>query len=164
VDGLLTKINFDFLQNLKRQGLIPYNIRVKYVSRDSKQTTALSLTFATLEKFDAYHATVLNLPRYLCSAGNFPVIQNMEIRNTNLSFINTYAWYDITASKRLVKTIQRDPTRQAIYESQSQKYVDLQRKSIDIYAANVKKGISDRLNSYVDPCYVDSGYVSPNHT
>ena len=164
MDGLLTKINFDFLQNLKRQGLIPYNIRVKYVSRDSKQTTALSLTFATLENHDAYHSSVLKSPRYLCSAGEFPIIQNLEIRNTNLTFTNTYAWYDITASKRLVKTIQRDSTRQAIYESLSQKYVDLMSKSIDIYASNAKGGITVRLNSYVDPCYVDAGYVSPNHT
>ena len=164
MDGLLIKINFDFLQNLKRQGLIPYNIRVKYVSRDSKQTTALSKTFATHEAFDLFHAPILNAARYLCSAGEFPIIQNLEIRNTNLNFINSYAWYDITSTKRLVKTIQRDPVRQAIYESLTQKYVDLQTKSINIYGANVKKGITDRLNSYVDPCYVDAGYVSPNHT
>lgn len=164
MDGLLIKINYDFLQNLKRQGLIPYNIRVKYVSRDSKQTTALSKTFATHEAFDAFHAPVLNALRYLCSAGEFPIIQNLEIRNTNLNFINSYAWYDITTTKRLIKTIQRDPVRQSIYEALTQKYVDLQTKSINIYGANVKKGIADRLNSYVDPCYVDAGYVSPNHT
>jgi hypothetical protein len=35
-------------------------------------------------------------------------------------------------------------------------------KSIDEYTTNINNGIKVRLNSYVDPCYVDAGYVSPN--
>ena len=32
----------------------------------------------------------------------------------------------------------------------------------DQYVKNINTAIETRLNSYVDPCYVDSGYVSPN--
>ena len=121
------------------------------------------MTFPTLDAFNTYHAPVLNSPRYLCSAGPFPVITNVDLINQNLTFTNSYSWYDITRSRRLVKTVQRDPTRQQIYEALAQKYVDLMNKSLDTYTLNVNKGIKERLNSYVDPCYVDAGYVSPNY-
>ena len=32
----------------------------------------------------------------------------------------------------------------------------------DTYTKNVNVAIQTRLNSYMDPCYVDAGYVSPN--
>ena len=35
-------------------------------------------------------------------------------------------------------------------------------KLINWYILNTDKAIKARLDSYVDPCYIDSGYVSPN--
>lgn len=163
MDGLLAKINYDFLLNLKKLGLSPSNIRVKYVSRDSKTNTVSTITFTTLDQFIAYHKDLLNSPRYLCSAGEFPVIQNLVLDNTNLNFKNTYSWYDIIDSKRLVKTLPNDPSRATIYEASIAKYLDLMNKKINEYVINARVGIRERLNSYVDPCYVDAGYVSPNY-
>ena len=163
MDGLLTKINYDFLLNLKRLGLTPSNIRVKYVSRDSKVNTLSTTTFNTLDQFISAHSSILDSNRYLCSAGAFPIIQNLVLTNNNLNFANTYTWYDITDSKRLVRSLPNDPTRKVIYETQTAKYLDLMYKKIDEYINNTRTGIKERLNSYVDPCYVDAGYVSPNY-
>ena len=163
MDGLLAKINYDFLLNLKRLGLVPSSIRVKYVSRDSKVNTLSSTTFNTLDQFITAHSSILDNRKYLCSAGEFPIIQNLILTNINLNFSNTYTWYDITGSKRLVRSLPNDPVRQTIYETQTAKYLDLMYKKIDEYINNARTGISVRLNSYVDPCYVDAGYVSPNY-
>ena len=35
-------------------------------------------------------------------------------------------------------------------------------KLLSKYKKDVDNAIDIRLNSYVDPCYVDAGYVSPN--
>ena len=43
------------------------------------------------------------------------------------------------------------------------RYIDLMYKLFDTYTKNVRAAIDVRLNSYVDPCYVDAGYVSPNN-
>jgi hypothetical protein len=52
--------------------------------------------------------------------------------------------------------------RSTIYETTIQKYLDLMNEKIDAYVSNARNGIKVRLNSYMDPCYVDAGYVSPN--
>ena len=163
MDGLLTKINYDFLLNLKKLGLLPSNIKVKYVSRDSKSNTVSTMTFSTLENFIAYHSNILNSNRYLCFAGEFPVIQNVVLDNQNLNFSNSYSWNDITGSKTLVKTLPNDNARSTIYDITVQKYLDLMSEKIDEYVSNARNGIKVRLNSYMDPCYVDAGYVSPNN-
>ena len=162
MDGLLTKINYDFLLDLKNRGLSPSKIRVKYVSRDSKTNTVSTITFETLNQFISYHNDILNSNRYLCFAGEFPVIQNLVLDNLNLNFLNSYYWLDITDSKRLIKTLSNDPTRSTIFDVTIQKYIDLMNEKIDTYVSNARNGIKIRLDSYVDPCYVDAGYVSPN--
>jgi hypothetical protein len=162
VDGLLTKINYDFLLDLKNYGLLPSKIRVKYVSRDSKTNTVSTITFETFNQFISYHSDILNSNRYLCFAGEFPVIQNLVLDNLNLNFLNNYSWLDITNSKRLLKTLPNDMARSTIYETTIQKYLDLMNEKIDAYVSNARNGIKVRLNSYMDPCYVDAGYVSPN--
>ena len=163
MDGLLTKINYDFLLNLKKLGLLPSNIRVKYVSRDSKINIGSSITFNTFEDFIAYHNSILSNNRYLCSAGEFPIIQNLVLDNLNLNFKNSYSWSDITESQRLQKTLASDVSREAIYDATIQKYIDLMYQKINEYVSNARTGIKVRLNSYTDPCYVDAGYVSPNN-
>ena len=163
MDGLLTKINYDFLLNLKNLGLSPTKIRVKYISRDSKINTSAFVSFDTFNDFIAYHSAILNSNRYLCSSGDFPIIQNLVLDNLNLNFKNTYSWLDITDSKRLRKNLPNDPIREAVQEAATQKYINLMYEKIDEYVTNAKNGIKVRLNSYMDPCYVDAGYVSPNN-
>lgn len=133
------------------------------MSRDSKVNTVSAITFNTLEDFIRYHNSILNNNRYLCSAGEFPIIQNLVLDNLNLNFKNSYSWLDITDSQRLQKILPNDVNREAIYDTITQKYVDLMYVKINEYVSNAKNGIKIRLNSYTDPCYVDAGYISPNN-
>ncbi len=48
------------------------------------------------------------------------------------------------------------------YELDSVRYVAFQREKILRYVADCNSAVEVRLGSYVDPCYVDAGYVSPN--
>ena len=164
MDGLLVKINYDFLKELENRGLKVSNIRVKFLSRDTKRSGIL---FKTYSNFTAYVndnavSSILNDRRYLCSSGSFPVVENITLDNKNLLFPNRFAWYNITDKRTYVKTITYDINKSNIYEIQVKKYVELMYSLFDTYTKNVNVAIQTRLNSYVDPCYVDAGYVSPN--
>jgi hypothetical protein len=162
VDGLILRITYDFLNNLDRRGLKVSNIRVKLISKNTKLRGTTYLSFSNLSSFFETYKTILSDRRYLCSAGDFPIIENLSLNNVNLKFKNSYNWYNITQSRKLDTKIQYDNSRNEIYDREIQRYLDLMYKSIDEYTVNVNNGIKVRLNSYVDPCYVDAGYVSPN--
>jgi hypothetical protein len=162
VDGLLLKITYDFLNELEKRGLTSSAIRVKFLSRDA---TLKGLTFKSFSDFASYikeYESIIFDRRYLCSAGPFLVIENLVINNKNLNFSNIYYWYNITDKRILNKKIQFDSVRAGFYEKDIQRYIDLMYKLIDTYTKNVNTAIKTRLDSYVDPCYVDAGYVSPN--
>ena len=164
MDGLLLKINYEFLLDLKKKGLNPNDIRIKLRPRDSVVSGNRTL-FTTIEDFDHFNRAygyIINDPKFLCYAGPFPVIENIRLVNQNLSFKNIYRWYNITESKKMIREIQYDSLRKDFYESEIQRYLDLMNQSIDDYTAKINKAISVRLNAYVDPCYVDINYVDPN--
>lgn len=133
--------------------------------RDSSRTGAMYKTYSDFAAFqnDSEIKSILADNRYLCSAGYFPIVENIVLTNKNLTFANRYAWYNITGSRYNVKTVTYDRTRAAIFEAQIKTYVDLTNSLFDKYTKNVNSAIAIRLNSYVDPCYVDAGYLSPNH-
>lgn len=164
MDGLLVKINYDFLKELENRGLKISNIRVKFLSRDAKSRAILFKSYSDFNSYvnDPSIKSILNDRRYLCSAGPFPVVENLTVDNKNLSFTNRFAWYNITDKRTYVKTITYDINKSNIYEIQVKKYVELMYSLFDTYTKNVNVAIQTRLNSYVDPCYVDAGYVSPN--
>ena len=143
-------------------GLTVNHLKVKELSRDSTLTTRIYRTYPNSEKFIEVNKSIIFDRRYLCSSGNFPVIENIQLINNNLNFSNSYFWYNITDSRYFVPKISYDNQRKEIYESQIQRYIDLMYKEFDTYTKNIKQSIDIRLNSYVDPCYVDAGYVSPN--
>ncbi len=118
--------------------------------------------FPSIAKYREFFNPILNSQNYLCSAGDFPVIENIEIINTNFNFVNAYNWFNITEKRYFVKKIQYDSFRKDFYESEVLRYETLMYSLIDTYISNVNKAIDVRFNSYVDPCYVDAGYVSPN--
>lgn len=162
MDGLLLKITYDFLSELERRGLSSSSIRVKFLSRDA---TLKSLVFKSFSDFASYtkeYGSVIFDRRYLCSAGPFIVIENLTINNKNLNFSNIYLWYNITDKRMLTKKIQFDSVKNGFYENDIQRYIDLMYKLIDTYTKNVNTAIRTRLDSYVDPCLIDAGYVSPN--
>lgn len=162
MDGLILRITYDFLNNLDRRGLKVSNIRVKLISKNTKLRGTTYLAFSDLSSFFETYKSILGDRRYLCSAGDFPIVENFSLNNVNLRFKNSYNWYNITQSRKLDTRIQYDNSRNEIYDREIQRYLDLMYKSMDEYTVNVNNGIKVRLNSYVDPCYVDAGYVSPN--
>lgn len=162
MDGLLLKIAYDFLNDLNNRGLFSTNIKIKLLSRDSKLNSHLTKTYSDFSSFTNENSAIIFNRRFLCSAGDFPIIENIVIDNSNLKFTNKYSWSNITNRRLLVKNIQYDITRIDMYEAETQRYLDLMNKLMDSYTSNINKAISIRLNSYVDPCYVDAGYVSPN--
>ncbi len=73
-----------------------------------------------------------------------------------------YYWRNITEKRLLTKGVLYDTARNNFYDKEVQRYVDLMNSKFDQYTTNIGNSISIRLNSYMDPCYVDAGYVSPN--
>jgi hypothetical protein len=165
VDGLLIKINDDFIKNLYSQGLSVGYIKVKFIVRDfvteSSKKGYKFRTFNTLDSFNSFFSPVLSLKNYLCSAGDFPLIENIEILNNNLSFLNTYKWYNVSENRNFVKSIKYDTYRNDFYIKETERYESLMYNLFDTYTSNINTSIDIRLNSYMDPCYVDAGYVSP---
>jgi hypothetical protein len=162
MDGLLLTINRDFLLNLERNGLKVDNLKIRYLIRDAGNKGNRYKPFYSMDDYTKFHSTILNSPNPLCSAGEFPVIENIEIHNQNLYFKNEYRWYNITESRTLVESIAYDSFRKEFQESETVRYKKLMNDLFDQYVTNINNAIETRLNSYVDPCYVDAGYVSPN--
>jgi hypothetical protein len=162
MDGLLLTINRDFLSKLENRGLKVANLKVRYLIRDIGYKGNRYKPFNTLNAYNLHHAKIMDSPNPLCSAGEFPVIENIEIHNENLYFKNEYRWYNITQSRTLVESIAYDSFRKEFQESETIRYKNLMNDIFDQYVRDINSAIETRLNSYVDPCYVDAGYVSPN--
>lgn len=159
LDGLILRITYDFLVNLQRRGLHPSNMRVRLISRDSSISNTSLVTYKSVSEFYENWRFILDDRKFLCSVGKFPVIQNILIDNKNLNFKNLYQWYDIMEDRYLVKTIKFDSDRSSIYEKEIQRYLDLMNQLIDQYIKDINKAIRSRIELYVDPCYVDAGYI-----
>lgn len=163
MDGLLLTINRDFLNKLEKRGLKVTKVRIRYLIRDVGYKGNRYKPFDSLASYNSFHSSVLNSHNPLCSAGEFPVIDNIEISNENLNFKNEYKWYNITQSRTLIESIAYDSFRGDFYASEVSRYKQLMNDIFDQYVKDVNAAIEVRLNSYVDPCYVDAGYVSPNN-
>ncbi len=161
MDGLVLKITNDLIVYLERRGLTVRNIKLKFLARNSTLAGGEFRFFSN--STDLYSMTLPILSsNYLCSAGAFPVLDNLVASNNNLPFKNEYSWSNITDRRLLVKSIESNNAFFASYQTETERYVELMTSLFDEYTANINSAISTRLNSYVDPCYVDDGYVSPN--
>lgn len=163
MDGLLLTINRDFLNKLEKRGLKVSKLRVRYLIRDAGYKGNRYKPFDSLAAYTNSHSSILNSPNPLCSAGEFPVIDNIEIKNENLYFKNEYRWFNITQTRTLVESIAYDSFRNDFQISEVARYKQLMNDIFDQYVKDVNAAIEVRLNSFVDPCYVDAGYVSPNN-
>lgn len=137
-------------------------MRVKHVPRNRHTRSFVFKPYANGEEYLAAFRDAMLHPRFLCSAGLFPVIENIELTNQNLTHYNSFRWYNLFGAPKLVTTLKQDEMRGAKYEADAVRYVAFQREKIEQYVANCNSAIEVRLGSYVDPCYVDAGYVSPN--
>ena len=163
MDGLLLTINRDFLNNLEKRGLNVANLKVRYLIRDIGKKGNRYKPFDSLLQYTNFHSKVMGMVNPLCSAGEFPIIENIEIKNENLYFKNEYRWYNITETRTVVESIAYDSFRNDFQISEVERYKKLMYELFDEYTKNINVAIETRLNSYVDPCYVDAGYVSPNY-
>ena len=162
MDGLILKINDDFLKTLEKRGLKVKTLKVRFLIRDVGRKGNRYVGYRSLAEYTSKTSHILNSSNYLCSAGDFPIIENIELVNQNLSFGNDYRWYNITESRKLVKRLDYDSYRADFYNEEIVRYENLMNELIDQYTRDIQTAIDVRLNSYVDPCYVDAGYVSPN--
>jgi hypothetical protein len=162
VDGLILKINDDFLRNLEKRGLKVKSLKVRFLIRNVGRKGHRYVRYDSFEAYKKIASSILGQARYLCSAGDFPVIENLELENVNLNFANEYQWYNLTESRYLVKKLDFDSYRNNVYSKNIVRYESLMNDSISKYVSDINNAINIRLNSYVDPCYVDAGYVSPN--
>ncbi len=160
LDGLILQITYDFLINLQKRGLMSSEIRMKLISRDSSISNASYITYKSITDFYENWSYIIEDRKFLCSVGNFPVVQNILITNKNLNFENTYHWYNVLGDRYLMKKIKFDSARSLIYEKEIQRYLDLMNQLIDQYIKDVSRAIKSRTDLYVDPCYVDAGYIS----
>ena len=163
MDGLIIKINDDFLQSLEKRGLQVKSLKIRFLIRDIGRKGHRFIPYKSLSAYNSAVSSVLNSHNYLCSAGDFPVIENLELSNQNLQFVNDYQWYNITDKKILVKKLEYDSFRQSFYEAEIVRYEQLMYKLIAQYNTDISNAIDVRLNSYVDPCYVDAGTTSTLH-
>ena len=162
MDGLLIKINNDFITDLQKRGLKIKSIKIRFLIRDVGKRGHRYRNFSTLESFNLFFSSILNSPKYLCSAGDFPVIENIELENQNIGFVNNYKFYNISEKRFFVKSIQYDSFRKEFYDSEIVRYETLLNTLFDNYSKNINNSITVRLNSYMDPCYVDQNYVTAN--
>jgi hypothetical protein len=164
VDGLLIKRNNDFITDIQKRGLKIKSIKVRFLIRDVGKKGHRYRNFNTLESFKLFFASILNSPKFLCSAGDFPIIENIELENQNIGFVNNYRFYNITEKRYVVKSIQYDSVRKEFYESEIVRYESLLAALLDSYSSIINDSITVRLNTYMDPCYVDENYVINNIT
>jgi hypothetical protein len=161
---LLIKRNNDFITDLQKRGLKIKNIKVRFLIRDIGKKGHRYRNFYTIESFTSFFSSILNSPKYLCSAGDFPIIENIELENQNIGFVNNYKFYNISEKRFFVKSIQYDSFRKEFYDSEIVRYEKLLETLFNNYSRNINSSITVRLNSYMDPCYVDEKYVDSNIT
>mgnify|MGYP007122143345 CR=1 FL=1 len=137
-------------------------MRVKHLPRNRHTRSYVFKPYASGADYLAEFGEAMVHPRVLCSAGLFPVIENIELTNQNLSHYNSFRWYNLFGGMKLVTTLKQDGLRGDRYEVDAERYIAFQREKIEQYVANCNSAVEVRLGSYVDPCYVDAGYVSPN--
>ena len=161
MDGLILKINDTFLQQLIDKGQQISNIKIKIIPYISGRSSTIS--FSTIESYTAWTSNIVN-NNYLDSFGDFAIIQNLEITNTNLYFANSYKWYDIMNEKKLIVSIMYDNVRNSFQTSETERYKSLHLESINEYISHLNDAMQSRLDMYVIPGYVIPGYTKNSNT
>lgn len=163
MDGLLLKIANDLVEDFERNGLKVGRVRIKIHPRDKANRKFAFRGYSSGSEFKAAFVSILSNPNFLCSAGSLPVIENIELENTNLNFHNSYRWTNITETKKLSETVAADVLRNNAREKEVDRYRSYMSQRIDRYISDANKAVQVRIESYVDPCYVDAGYVAPQY-
>ena len=155
MDGLLSRVLYDLLIDLGRNGLSVGRCRVKLMLRPGTNSTSTSYENGAA-LLDAVR--FVELPRYLCQVGGYPVISNIELKTVSPAGY-TVSVYDVIGSRRITSVSPMDRKRDASIASVEARYLQYVAQRMEQYAADVSKSMEARTSAYVDPCYVDAGYV-----
>lgn len=148
------------MELLKKYELGVNWVRVKNMARSKNQSAFRS--FESGESYVNSIKAIANSRDFLCYTGNFSIIQSIELENTILSFRNIYRWYDIFGERKMIEISDYHKILEERNNEKIEKYKTFTNKLLDDYVKSILHAIDARLESYVDPCYVDGGYVSPN--
>ncbi len=163
MDGLLLRIAYDLVYDLHRNGLDVGRMRLQHVPKGSVGGRKFRYsTYASGNGFLSALSEAMSSPRYLCMSGDYPLVVNLDATNTNVSFHNSYKWVDLFGRFSMSSTVGLDVQRSARRDEVVDRYVGYQRERLLRYVSDSSAAMAVRSASYVDPCYVDAGYVSPN--
>ena len=164
MDGLVLKINSEFLKFLIDNGLSIDYLKVSILSRDYSRSIRRYIPYMSIDEYNTDYSAITTSFQCLNYAGNFAVIDTIYLTNTNLPFHNEYRWSNIIdePETKLETIFKFDSFRSTFYESEVERYRVFTKKCIDAYRQIIDQSIQIRLYSYVDPNYVEYGYVLPN--
>jgi hypothetical protein len=162
VDGLTSKINYDFIRELKRRGFLPADIKVRYKQKDSNpRLVSRTLNYKTYDSLIS-SLSFVNEANYLCYSGELGILENFKITVTSKNFAVSFTCFNITGSIVIRESVSFDNKRGDFYATEIERLRKTLLDLIDKYKQNINTAVDVRINSYLDPCYVDAGYVSPN--
>jgi hypothetical protein len=169
MNGELIIIANQFLTTLASYGLELTEIRIRSV--DQLSTYSSRLQFRNLAEWKATMAPVINDLNPELFAGNYPFVQNINIKNPQLGYPNLLRFYDILDKRKLIQTNGIIPNtqpdipqkqRETLLTNQNRelaKTIDLINKEIDKYKNSAIAKYQEILGYYMDNGYVNPGYV-----
>lgn len=169
MNGELIIIANQFLNTLSSYGLELTEIRIRSVSQIS--TYSSRLQFRDLAAWKISMAPIINDLNPEFYSGDYPFVQNINIRNPQLGYPNLLRFYDILDKRKLTQTNGIIPNtqsdipikqRETLLINQNRelaKTIDLINKEIDKYKNSAIAKYQEILGYYMDNGYVNPGYV-----
>ena len=150
-----------FLQELETQGFVSYKLVFKVVSRINRKITFFN--FENLQDFyNRYSILLTNTsPNRYCIVGDFVYLENIKFINNAVPYENNIFYYNITSGNpQIKKDLRYNNNKNAFFEQDVKKFVAYLKESLIAYINRNDMLMETRQSAYVDPCYVDPGYVS----
>lgn len=169
VNGEMTIVNYEFLNNLYKGGYVMTEIRMKSISRVGNYSTRN--LFGSYDEFLAVFNPIIKDPKYALYDGDYPFIESMNISYPQLGFPNQYRCYDIIGKRKIIENIAYTSNTQSsipLDQRERAKYLNAQavqtvnrnlNTEFDKYQTNITNKYNEVLAYYVERGYVDDGYM-----
>ena len=148
------------LQELETQGFVSYKLVFKVVSKSTGKITYAN--FTDLQDFFNRYSSLLTYagPNKYCIVGDFVYLENIKFINTAVPYKNNILYYNITSGNPQVKKeLDYNTNKNAFFEQDVKKFVAYLKEMLVSYINRNNQLVEIRESAYVDPCYVDPGYV-----
>ena len=151
---------YNFLTELEKTNFICKDIKLKVVTKD--RSRVYLVTYKTLNELYLANKTAIdnNKPNRYCIVGDYPFIENITIINNVTNYVSEYYYYNVTSNNPFCRDKTNfDSKRNKFYDFDKSKYIEyIKTELVEHNTRNID--LADiRLNSFVDVCYVDPGYV-----